>query len=204
MFRTDTSKPKSFLNELRWLRCRDLLKIAGCVTSARRPASFRSFHAGCKRKRAKRGGPSTSRRRPLHSAPASRHEDSKKVRRGRLNSRRELRCASRSSPRRFVPWRQIGERIDRAPSPQRRRRNNISPGAVARRENRSCRDGESVRNGAARPGPAYPAGGSKRKEAERRSADSRGALSDGTIDIVVEGDNSGRWRRRRELHSVHR
>lgn len=40
--------------------------------------------------------------------------------------------------------------------------------------------------------PAYPAGGSKRKEAERRSADSRGrALSDGTIDIVVEGDNSG-------------
>lgn len=51
------------------------------------------------------------------------------------------------------------------------------------------------RNGPARPGPAYPAGGSKRKEAERPSADSRGALSDGTIDIVVEGDNSGRRQR---------
>lgn len=45
----------------------------------------------------------------------------------------------------------------------------------------------------------YPVSGSKRKEeAERRSADSCNALSDATIDIVAEGDNS---RRRREPHS---
>lgn len=80
--------------------------------------------------------------------------NSKKVRRGRLNSRRKLRRAF--STLRFIPRRQIGGRIDRGSSPQHRGRNNISPGAVARCENRSCRDGESVRNGTERNGPARP------------------------------------------------
>ncbi|KAL0128731.1 hypothetical protein PUN28_003836 [Cardiocondyla obscurior] len=88
---------------------------------------------------------------PLRAASP---ENSKKVRRGRLNSRRKLRRAF--STLRLVPRRQIGGRIDRGSPSQRRGRNNISPGAVARRENRSCRDGESVRNGTERPGPARP------------------------------------------------
>lgn len=174
------------------------MKITDCVTPARRSASFRSFHADCERKRAKRDGAEYQ-----PAAAPSRAENSKKVRRGRLNGRRKLRRASRLS--RFVSFSfaatdRRAYRSRSSPHTTRRRRNNISTRerrTVARCENRSCRDGEvrPERNGTARPGPAYPADGSKRKEAERRSADSRGALSDGTIDIVVEGDNSGRRQR---------
>lgn len=173
----------------------DPLKIAGCVTPAR--SEFSLVSRWLQKKTSETGRakyqPAAASLRAAPECPEDSEESS-----SQLNSRRKLRRAF--STLRFVPRRQIGGRIDRGSSPQRRGRNNISPGAVARRENRSCRDGESVRNGTARPGPAYPTGGSKRKEAERRSADSRGALSDGTIDIAVEGDNSGRRRRRREPH----
>lgn len=128
-------------------------------------------------------------------------ENSKKVRRGRLNGRRKLRGAplvSRSvSFSRSRGDRSAGVSIALVAALRADQGIISRHEAVARCENRLCRDGEvrPVRNGPARPGPAYPAGGSKRKEAERPSADSRGALSDGTIDIVVEEDNSGRRQR---------
>lgn len=125
----------------------DPLKIAGCVTPARRV--FARFTLAAKENERNGAGqvPAGGCSSPLRAACP---ENSKKVRRGRLNSRRKLRRAF--STLRFVPRRQIGERIDRGSSPQHRGRNNISPGAVARCENRSCRDGESVRNGTERPG----------------------------------------------------
>lgn len=159
----DASKPKSSSRQriTDGRASENLLKIAGCVTPARRvfarftlAAKENERNGGGRRAEERGNGPSTSRRRrPLRSAPASRHaEDSKKVRRGRLNSRRELRRASLArTPFSFAVATDRRAYRSRSPSPQRRRRNNISPGAVARRENRSCRDGESVRNGPARP-----------------------------------------------------
>jgi len=149
MFRVDTFQGQSVFSTTDYDGIVDPLKIAGCVTPARRV--FARFTLAAKENERNGAGqvPAGGCSSPLRAAYP---ENSKKVRRGRLNSRRKLRRAF--STLRFVPWRQIGECIDRGSSPQRRGRNNISPGAVARCENRSCRDGESVRNGTERPGPA--------------------------------------------------
>nr|XP_012232832.1 PREDICTED: uncharacterized protein LOC105678238 [Linepithema humile] len=129
-------------------RSRDLLKIAGCVTPARRV--FARFTLAAKEN--ERNGAGQVPAGGDRSAPASRHEDSKKVRRGRLNSRRELQRASRSSHA-------VSFRGDRSASVSiALRRRNADEGIISRRERSRGAKIDHVAmvspSGTERPGPA--------------------------------------------------
>lgn len=134
------------------------MKITGCVTPARRV--FARFTLAAKENKrngagqAPAGGCSSPHR-------AACPENSKKVRRGRLNSRRKLRRAF--STLRFIPRRQIGERIDRG--------SNTEEGIISRRERSRGAKIDHVAmvspSGTERPGPARPRLSRRRIKKER-------------------------------------